>query len=105
MILFKKINVCLIDFGLARIGTHTMALSTIMGGTFGFMPPEQLHNRNLTEVSDLYDLGATLICLITQTKSYNIGKCVNFSTNRIDLKDKVPKFSTHIPHFGLSHKK
>ena len=93
MILFKKINVCLIDFGLARIGTHTMALSTIMGGTFGFMPPEQLHNRNLTEVSDLYDLGATLICLITQTKSYNIGKCVNFSTNRIDLKDKVPKFS------------
>ncbi len=88
-----NINVYLIDFGLARIGNHTMALSTIMGGTFGFMPPEQLHNQKLTEASDLYGLGATLICLITQTKSYDIGNLVNFSTNRIDFKDKVPKFS------------
>ncbi|MGK7884335.1 MAG: serine/threonine protein kinase [Crocosphaera sp.] len=93
VMLFKKINVYLIDFGLARIGNHTMALSTIMGGTFGFMPPEQLHNQKLTEASDLYGLGATLICLITQTKSYDIGNLVNFSTNRIDFKDKVPKFS------------
>lgn len=87
------INVYLIDFGLARIGNHTMALSTMMGGTFGFMPPEQQYNQKLTEASDLYGLGATLICLITQTKSSDIGNLVNFSTNRIDFKDKVPKFS------------
>ena len=41
----------------------------------------------------LYGLGATLICLITQTKSNNIGSLVNFSNNKITFKDKVPKFS------------
>jgi serine/threonine protein kinase len=87
------INVYLIDFGLARIGNNTIALSTMMGGTLGFMPPEQVHNQKLTEASDLYGLGATLICLITQTKSADIGKLVNFSTNRINFKDRVPKFS------------
>jgi serine/threonine protein kinase len=87
------INVYLIDFGLARIGNNTMAFSTMTGGTLGFMPPEQVHNQKLTEASDLYGLGATLICLITQTKTDDIGKLVNFSTNRIIFKDRVPKFS------------
>ncbi|MDB9434403.1 serine/threonine protein kinase [Microcystis aeruginosa] len=88
-----NIKVYLIDFGLARIGNNTMAFSTMMGGTLGFMPPEQVHNQKLTEASDLYGLGATLICLITQTKTADIGKLVNFSTNRIIFKDRVPKFS------------
>jgi len=87
------IKVYLIDFGLARIGNNTMAFSTMTGGTLGFMPPEQVHNQKLTEASDLYGLGATLICLITQTKTADIGKLVNFSTNRIIFKDRVPKFS------------
>jgi serine/threonine protein kinase len=87
------IKVYLIDFGLARIGNNTMEFSTMMGGTLGFMPPEQVHNQKLTEASDLYGLGATLICLITQTKTADIGKLVNFSTNRIIFKDRVPKFS------------
>ncbi|MDB9412846.1 serine/threonine protein kinase [Microcystis aeruginosa] len=87
------IKVYLIDFGLARIGNNTMAFSTMTGGTLGFMPPEQVHNQKLTEASDLYGLGATLICLITQTKTADIGNLVNFSTNRIIFKDRVPKFS------------
>ncbi|EAZ88124.1 serine/threonine protein kinase, partial [Crocosphaera chwakensis] len=57
-----NIKVYLIDFGLARIGTNTMALSSMMGGTMGFMPPEQIRNLKPTEASDLYSLGATLIC-------------------------------------------
>lgn len=88
-----KIKVYLIDFGIARIGNNTMAVSTMMGGTLGFMPPEQVHNQKLTEASDLYGLGATLICLITQTKSIDIGSLVNFSTNKINFKNKVPQFS------------
>lgn len=88
-----EIAVYLIDFGLARIGNSTMAASSIMGGTFGFMPPEQIHNQKLTEASDLYSLGATLICLITQTKSADIGSLVDFSTNKITFKNKVTKFS------------
>lgn len=88
-----EIKAYLIDFGLARIGNNTMALSSLIGGTLGFMPPEQVHNQKLTKASDLYGLGATLICLITQTKSADIGTLVDFSTNKITFKDKVSKFS------------
>ncbi len=90
---FRGIKVYLVDFGLARVGNNTMAFSSMMGGTLGFMPPEQVHNQKLTEASDLYGLGATLICLITNTQSINLGSLVDFSTNKINFKDKVPKFS------------
>ena len=89
----NNLKVYLIDFGLARIGNDTMAMSSVMGGTPGFMPPEQFNNQKLTEASDLYGLGATLICLITQTKSADIGSLVDFSTNKIIFKDRVTKFS------------
>ena len=89
----SNLKVYLVDFGLARIGNNTMAVSSVIGGTLGFMPPEQLNNQKLTEATDLYGLGATLICLITHTKSTDIGGLVDFSTNKIVFKDRVPKFS------------
>ena len=87
------INVYLVDFGLARIGDNTMALSSIMGGTMGFVPPEQIRNLKPTEASDLYSLGAILICLLTKTKSVDIGSLVDFDSNKFTFKDKVSKFS------------
>ena len=88
-----NIKTYLIDFGLARISSNTMALSSMMGGTMGFMPPEQIRNLKPTEASDLYSLGATLICLITRTKSIDIGNLVDFDTNKFSFKERVPKFS------------
>ena len=88
-----NIKTYLIDFGLARISSNTMALSSMMGGTMGFMPPEQIRNLKPSEASDLYSLGATLICLITRTKSIDIGNLVDFDSNKFTFKDKVPKFS------------
>lgn len=43
----------------------------------GFMPPEQMFNRQLTTASDLYGLGATLICLLTGTKSVDVGNLID----------------------------
>lgn len=62
-----KLRVCLIDFGFARIGSQEVSGSSVFKGTPGFIPPEQL--RKPTEASDLYGLGATLICLLTGTPS------------------------------------
>ena len=50
------------DFGFARIGDGEVGVSSVVKGTLGFMPPEQIFNRQLTEASDLYGLGMTLIC-------------------------------------------
>ncbi len=63
----EQLNVYLIDFGMSRIGSQEVAGSSVFKGTPGFIPPEQL--RKPTEASDLYGLGATLICLLTATPS------------------------------------
>jgi putative transposase len=52
----EQINVYLVDFGFARIGEGEVAMSSMVKGTLGFMAPEQLFNRQLTEASDLYGL-------------------------------------------------
>ncbi|MBW4471372.1 MAG: tetratricopeptide repeat protein [Stenomitos rutilans HA7619-LM2] len=41
------------------------------------MPPEQLLNRELTQASDLYSLGVTLLCLLTGTRSRDVGQLIN----------------------------
>lgn len=87
-----KINVYLIDFGFAHVGEGDVAMSSMVKGTMGFMPPEQLFNRQLAEASDLYSLGATLICLVSGTKSISIGNLVD-EAYRINFRHLVPKFS------------
>ncbi|MBW4617914.1 MAG: serine/threonine protein kinase [Cyanosarcina radialis HA8281-LM2] len=78
-------NAYLIDFGLARLGDREVAISSVAAGTPGFMAPEELFNRPLTASSDLYSLGATLICLLTKTNSVDVGKLIDASY-RFDFK-------------------
>ncbi|MGA7933497.1 MAG: serine/threonine-protein kinase [Kovacikia sp.] len=87
-------NVYLVDFGFARVGEGEVGVSSVVKGTLGFMPPEQLFNRQLTEASDLYGLGMTLICLLTGTKSDRIGDLVDISY-RVSFKHLVPKLNMH----------
>jgi uncharacterized protein YjbI with pentapeptide repeats len=78
-------QVYLVDFGFARLADKDLAVSSVIKGTLGFMPPEQLFNRVLTEASDLYSLGATLVCLLTKTKSTEVGNLIDDNA-RLDLK-------------------
>ena len=85
-------NAYLVDFGLAKIRGQNVAVSSIAAGTPGFMPPEEMFNRPLSEASDLYSLGATLICLLTDTSSIDIGQLIdeNYRFNfKKHLKHKV----------------
>lgn len=88
----RQIKVYLVDFGFARMGGGDVGASSVVKGTLGFMPPEQLFNRQLTKASDLYSLGATLICLLTKTKSTEIGNLID-KDYRINFKPLVPKLS------------
>jgi serine/threonine protein kinase len=67
----------LIDFGLARLDREEVAISSMVAGTPGFMSPEELFNRPLTKASDLYSLGATIICLLTNTRSTDISSLLD----------------------------
>ena len=88
----QQMNVYLVDFGLARIGHMEMAASSVAKGTIGFMAPEQLFNRQLSEASDLYGLGATLICLLTGISSTAISDLID-DDYRINFQHLVPQLS------------
>lgn len=88
----EQLNAYLVDFGLARIGGEQMALSSVAAGTPGFMPPEEQFGRPLSEASDLYSLGATLMCLVTGTRSVNVGTLIN-DEYRFNVEPLVPQLS------------
>lgn len=89
----NSLEVHLVDFGFARIGDgEAKTFSSTIKGTFGFMAPEQFRNKNLSNSSDLYGLGATLICLLTGTKSNDIDKLTD-DYNYIRFKKLVPGLS------------
>ncbi|MGB7440925.1 MAG: serine/threonine-protein kinase [Coleofasciculaceae cyanobacterium] len=87
-----QLYVFLVDFGLAQIGESEFAMSSIAKGTVGFMAPEQLFNRQLSKASDLYGLGATLICLLTGTPSPEISNFID-DDYRLNFKHLVPSLS------------
>ncbi|HEY9836409.1 MAG TPA: serine/threonine-protein kinase, partial [Vampirovibrionales bacterium] len=87
-----RLTLYLVDFGFAKLGTEDVAMSSMVKGTMGFMPPEQLLNRQLSAASDLYGLGATLICLLTGTPSVAIAQLVD-EDYRIQFKHLTPKVS------------
>jgi hypothetical protein len=89
LLIDDELNVYLVDFGFARLGGGNIAASSVVKGTMGFMPPEQMFNRKLTKASDLYGLGATLICLLTGTKSGEIGNLIDENYN-IHFRHLVP---------------
>ncbi len=55
----------------------------------GFMPPEQLFNRQLTAASDLYGLGATIISLLTGTDSTDISQLMD-SDYKLHFRHLIP---------------
>ena len=80
-----RLKVYLIDFGFARLGSEEISASSIFKGTPGFIPPEQVIQP--TTASDLYSLGVTIVCLLTQTKSSQILQLVT-KNNPYQLKFK-----------------
>jgi len=89
LLIDDELNVYLVDFGFARLGGGNIAASSVVKGTMGFMSPEQMFNRKLTKASDLYGLGITLICLLTGTKSADVGNLVDANYS-IHFRHLVP---------------
>jgi serine/threonine protein kinase len=89
----------LVDFGFARVGSGEVNGSNVVKGTLGFMPPEEMYNRTLTKASDLYSLGVTLICLLTQTPSVRIGELIDEKTSQLHYKHLLPKIHPQFVHW------
>ena len=86
-------EVFLVDFGFARRGISIAgegAASSFVRGTMGFMAPEQILNRALTTATDLYGLGATLVCWLTGTPSDRVGDWIGEGF-RLEVDRAVPQ--------------
>lgn len=68
-----RLNAYLINFGSAQRGDGEI-FTDDMGGTAGFMSPEQELNGTVSAASDLYNLGVTLMCLLTGNDSAKVDK-------------------------------
>ncbi|MDJ0694686.1 pentapeptide repeat-containing protein [Mastigocoleus sp. MO_188.B34] len=88
----EQCNAYLVDFGFARLQNEKVPLSGILVGTPGFMAPESICGYTLTQASDLYSLGVTLICLLSNTPSLEIGKLMD-SNYRFDIEKLLPKIT------------
>lgn len=74
----KNIRIYLTDFGFSEVSTYRMddfSVTPLLEGTLGFVAPEQLIRP--TKSSDMYGLGATLICLITKLKSSQLSQLLD----------------------------
>jgi uncharacterized protein YjbI with pentapeptide repeats len=90
----KELKVYLVDFDFAtRCGD--VAVSSVVKGTLGFMPPEQIFNRQLTETSDLYSLGVTLVCLLTKIEPTQISKSFD-QKYQVDLSSLSSQFNPQL---------
>jgi len=91
----EQMTVYLVDFGFARLGGGQVAVSSVVKGTLGFMPPEQLFNRELSPASDLYSLGMTLICVLTQIPATEVGMLMD-DAGRVHIRDRLPSLSPQL---------
>ncbi|HET8842230.1 MAG TPA: protein kinase [Ktedonobacteraceae bacterium] len=64
-------RVCLIDFGIARLFKEGQSQDTVVLGSPGYAPPEQHGSGQTNPRSDLYALGATLHCCLSNRDPYN----------------------------------
>ena len=73
-----KGRIYLIDFGFASAASNqSVAGSSTVLGTIGFIPPEQLFGKKLNLSSDIYSLGVTLFCLIAKLKTSEISSLID----------------------------
>ncbi|VEP13521.1 hypothetical protein H1P_2000007 [Hyella patelloides LEGE 07179] len=92
-----QLQVYLLDFGSAAL-LGQASDDQIPHGPLGFVPPEQALNLGLSLATDLYSLGATLVCLLTRTKSAEIGTLID-DNFRINLKSLLPQLHPQFFHW------
>lgn len=68
-------SIYLIDFGFASLGSQEVSGSSVFKGTPGFIAPEQIIQPTLA--SDIYSLGITLVCLLTNKNITEIRSCTS----------------------------
>ena len=90
-----RIQTYLIGFGGGSQIEEEIVTPSAIEGTLGFMPPEKILKHPLNQASDLYSLGASIICLLMEVRSQDVSQLLDetYAFNLESLESKVsPKF-------------
>ncbi|WP_019507761.1 serine/threonine-protein kinase [Pleurocapsa sp. PCC 7319] len=98
ILLDQQLNVYLVDFGFASLGSREVSGSSVFQGTPGFMAPEQIIKPTLA--SDIYSLGITIVCLLTNKDITEIRNLASKDDPyQLDLKSLLPKLDRQFRHW------
>ncbi|MEM9540201.1 MAG: protein kinase family protein [Cyanobacteria bacterium P01_E01_bin.42] len=78
----SRFNTYLVDFEISD------RISREIDRDLGFVSPEQRRRQKSGKSTDLYALGATILCILTETKSQNISRLINQET-RFVFRDRL----------------
>lgn len=94
-ILIDKVNqsALLADFGLARIANPASGNDVLIGGTAGYMSPEQSEGRPVDHRSDIFSLGVTFLELLRE-QPVGVGESQPTSTRGSNNSDEVVPLKT-----------
>lgn len=95
-ILWDGTKAYLVDFGIAIATAQTMTLTTALGGTFGFCPPEIYRSKKSQINTDLYSLGVTIFCLLANIPTSEVENYIN-----PDFSLKIQKLSGKVENSSL----
>ena len=94
ILLDDELNVYLIDFGFASLGSEEVSGSSVFKGTPGFIAPEQIIKPTLA--SDLYSLGVTIVCLLSNKNITEISElALTDNPYQLNLKSLLPQLDRH----------
>ncbi len=94
ILLDDKLKVYLIDFGFASLGSKEVSGSSVFKGTPGFIAPEQIVQPTLS--SDLYSLGVTIVCLLSNQDIAKIRDSASRDNPyQLNLKPLLPQLDRH----------
>lgn len=95
ILLDEELNPYLIDFGFASLGSKEISASSVFKGTPGFIAPEQIVKPTLS--SDLYSLGVTLVCLLSNKSIGEIQELASTDNPyQLDLKALLPQLDKQL---------
>ena len=83
----------LADFGLARIANSASGNDVLIGGTVGYMSPEQTEGRPVDHRSDIFSLGVTFLELLRE-QPVGVSQSQPASTRGVNNSDEVMPLKT-----------
>jgi serine/threonine protein kinase/tetratricopeptide (TPR) repeat protein len=69
----RQVDAIVMDFGLARLVRHGDSASITVGGTPGYMPPEQLDGKDVKATADVYSFAVVACELISGKRPFDGG--------------------------------